>query len=506
MTAGNSSSNDLRLELSKHLTSSDGSIRSEVAALLQLAQDKGPSDDDAIMVFWEIYRSTTAPPQESDNLIVQWLGQQYRSLEVPYSPDDDSDVLLELLTFLHVTAARAFKIKQRDGLSEEVVDCLTSVERTMARLNHDLNFRDQPDLREAFASLISAVAVSGIAFVELSRTCHNEHRHSDALHYIAKATRYYDEAVECNSTAIGENGRSLWGDRFDAESSLQGDLQEHLSELDVSLKEASNLFEQIKIDSRRVDDWKQIAEDCEALMAATYSTGVDDAILDESGNPVSWSEYWIAAATWARCQLSPTELQEYQTRLDETAAEDRLRVYFFGGRWPKLNRKARTSIVNADIHMHSKELGQRFDTILNELRIATEAIFHEHFWEPLTKVGPSEWFTELNEFEELKEKIESVSPHPALKDLIWTCNRPFFRKFLEHRHIDCSDIRFLTQSLPSLFEQLRVPRNEAEHDPNAVLSPIRVGDVYKTFLGIGRPGVLPELDRIGQKLQLNRPG
>ena len=467
-------------------------------AIREFAQGRAKTpDDDAIWIFWEARRSVSAEPARTDDAVLKSLDSLYEKHRVSYEPDDEEDNLVELLTFLHIAAARAVKVRQRDGLSEEVTDCLYEVERAMDRLALELSLKeDPPSLTDGFASLISAVAVSGTVFVELSKVCRSERRYTDALKYLAKATRFYDEAAICSPIDWAPDHRE---DNYEVEMRTRRRLQRHLGDLEVSLEDARGLFDEVKTNHRRVGDWSQVAEDCRALMNANWVSGSSDEFRDEHGDLIGWQAYWNGAQTWARARISPTELQELQARHEQEAAIRRIRLYFFSETWDILTSRAQAAIVNADLHMHSRERGQRLDAALNELRIATEETLNQNCWEPLATVGPAEWFPELDEFEKRRDKICRSRQAPGLSDYVWVCGRPFFKVFLERQPVDDSEIAFLTQDLPALCRQLLHLRNIAEHELGTELSRTVVDACYKAFLGIGRLGVLPELARIVKK-------
>ena len=70
--------------------------------------------------------------------------------------------------------------------------------------------------------------------------------------------------------------------------------------------------------------------------------------------------------------------------------------------------------------------------------------------------------------------------------------------------LDSRDVRFLTGQLPEDISQLRSERNVAEHEVDMSPVPDSPQSFYRGFLGIGREGVLPQLARIGRKLQSRR--
>ena len=88
----------------------------------------------------------------------------------------------------------------------------------------------------------------------------------------------------------------------------------------------------------------------------------------------------------------------------------------------------------------------------------------------------------------------------GVREYIQLCRSCSLRSFAKRKLSD-SEIKFLTEKLPTGLRQLADTRNVPEHDTGASVSRDTVASFYRGFLGIGQPGILPELARIGHKLQ-----
>ena len=96
-------------------------------------------------------------------------------------------------------------------MSEEVLNCLLEVERTMARLKHAglFDLIDLDDCSQAFQ--LSAHAVSAKAFAELGRVRHREGRYDKALGYMAEAVEDSQYAIYRYAWDVGSAVRAcLW--------------------------------------------------------------------------------------------------------------------------------------------------------------------------------------------------------------------------------------------------------------------------------------------------------
>lgn len=267
--------------------------------------------------------------------------------------------------------------------------------------------------------------------------------------------------------------------------------------LEVSPKEATIIFESTKANSQSDEDWARVAADCYVLATAEFVTWDEDEAWEDYGIALNWNEYWQRARGWAEAQLSPSEYRKMRDADREDAAERRLKNYFFGGNWTQLPSRAQAALISAD-RTWNEEKGRR-ESILNELRIASEEFCYKFIWKPLTASKPSSF-----DFLDLKTKVVARGSTPSLFEYAGLFGRPYFRLFLKGQELDCSDKKFLTEALPAMLEQLRPRRNDGEHVIGSTTSESTIGDYYRTFLGIGGLGGLPEFARIGRKLHDGR--
>ena len=93
----------------------------------------------------------------------------------------------------------------------------------------------------------------------------------------------------------------------------------------------------------------------------------------------------------------------------------------------------------------------------------------------------------------------------GVRDYINICELRSMPSLLSDRNLTDDEIKFMTEDLPSGMRNLVRARNPAEHETGtSLIPPALVDSAYRLFLGIGRPGVLPQLVRIGRKLQGRR--
>ena len=488
-------------------------------------------------------------------------------------------VLKNGLVFIHIAAARAFKLQQADGFSEEVRNCLDDVERTLDRLyragfDHKYaSWRGGERRLEGVAIYHSTLAVSALSFVYLSRIRRLDGDNVTALQYLARAGELYEEALP---TPMGIwEAWPLGTDRPKPDTvgpeyfRVGGDFVYFVTGLLISVSQFTELLELLKADKQSVDDWGAVASACSSLAGQSWSWRFEEFVevsrrienLDEfnefeyfdkhgvwlsrelvefeqawyedqegyheiyaihdilsahieqvripydEAKKVKWGEFWHSAGAWATAQLSPSEYKKLREDDEKDAAELRLTNYFFGSDWLHLPERVQESLITADDNWYSPQKVRR-EAILNELLKATEQMCYEYIWQPLAN---AEWFPELDGFEERKAEIRNraypLSQNPGIGDLLWACRQPFFKKFLKYRQLKRSEIEFLTSTLPACCQRLRKSRNSFEHDLTGVLSRDAVDVVnheFRTFLGIGEKGVLPELAGIGRKIRSSR--
>ena len=89
----------------------------------------------------------------------------------------------------------------------------------------------------------------------------------------------------------------------------------------------------------------------------------------------------------------------------------------------------------------------------------------------------------------------------GVNEYISICNIRDLPESLKNRGLIEDEIQFVTQMLPSALDWLRVERNRAEHEVGSSVPRERVNQAFRRFLGIDELGILPELARIGAKLE-----
>lgn len=218
--------------------------RTDVIALVPLLSGgNGDLVNEAFELFWSVscprmlFDGALAEPlrPQNEGLMLECLEFLQRRHHVEYVPDsDETDIYLRLSTYVHIVAARAFRIMQSDGPSEEVVGCLIEVERAIERLAREtrtISIRgiEALDTSEASVFFISTGAVAALAFMELSRVRRIDGDHASALHYLAKAAIYFDESVRNNRSTLNarydDQEHSL--DSYKLEARLQSLLDDH---------------------------------------------------------------------------------------------------------------------------------------------------------------------------------------------------------------------------------------------------------------------------------------
>ena len=491
-------------------------------------------------LFWRVYELWTDGHiyggsvliDEYNDLIVDWLDHLYFDYRVPYIPDVDDglDNHDELFTYLHIAAARAFRIRNGKEVSEEVLDCLIEVDRTMARLR-PMSGEPSGFYIEAPSLYTSAGAITAMAYVELWRIRKSEGHYTDALHYLSMAAQYYDGAT---TNFYGEYIDELWPEISQEEHYWESRLQRLFTGLDISAREAVNTFLAIKSNAGLVEDWTQVARDCGVMSDSAMhtwdftelrdsdadtlfavSTSKSDAKFDqiqdelivlnaEFGDDlrgmVTWGEFWHGAKVWASAQLSPSEYRKMREEDERDAAGRRLETYFFGRNWSYLPGSAQERLINADILLNSAQR-VALESVLNDLQRATEEICFQVIWKPLDDAKRGSF--DILGFRKIKAELEERHPpqDPSISEYIRICSGDWYSRFLRSLEIGKSDIQFLTKTLPNQMSQLRSERNSAEHEIGGLKSRDSVESFYRGFLGIGQAGVLPELARIGHELR-----
>ena len=511
--------------------------RPEIRAIFRFGEssDTGGALYDAMQLFWGVYElwkdgHMSVLPARYEDIILDWFEHFQRSHRVPYVPDsyDGLDNHDELFIYLHIAAARAFRIRKGKEISEEVLDCLIEVERTLARLGATSK---GPGVffGEAPSYYTSAGAILAMVFMDLWRIRQAEGRYADALHYLSGAAQYFEGAA---ANFYGMHIDELWPEVAEKEHYWETRLQCLLTGLDVTARDMVNTFQSIRSNTGSVDDWVQVARDCGsisnspihtwdfaelrdsadghlvALSTADSTTGFDqmrDVLIvlnAESGDGLlAWGGFWHGAKMWASAQFSPSEYRKMREDDEKHAAETRLKNYFFGIDWPYLPERAQHRLINADLIWNSPQRVSR-ESVLNDLLRVVEEMCEQFMFQPL-----------MNE-ERTRSEILSIEGRVSedwrraslgVREYIWICNIQSLPSFLEELQLAEDEIQFVTRRLPTAMRQLTDARNPAEHEVGSSAPPKLVNIAYRLYLGIGQPGILPELARIGRKLQVHRP-
>jgi hypothetical protein len=429
-----------------------------------------------------------------EELLLDWLAMLDKRQRVPYQPDkDDAEHIVNLLTHIHVAAARAFRLKESHGLSEDVRDCLESTWQAMGRLRLIIGGPDR-FYEEAPGSVISAGAICGMVLVELSQVARLDGRYEDALHLLAEAVRYYGGAVANN---VEEGIEEIWPASAEDEKLWQSRLEGYLTGLDVSLNDSVTLFRQVQIQGKSMD-WKQVANDCQTLAKCWSLVEAGEAPVHEpDGTERTWGEFWHVSRGWAEAQLTPSELREYLQEWEARAAVNRLRSYFFGDLWERVPPRARERLVNADLLWFSPQ-PVAVEDILNQLQVATESMCHAFIWEPLQQAKGG---LDILEFAKKNENLRTKGRDPTLNDYAWVCRQSFLRALLERQGLGAEERDFLTADLPKALDSLRKKRDLVQHDPKKAWRREEVKPFVREFLGIGQRGILTRLAEVGAKLR-----
>lgn len=248
--------------------------------------------DDPIGLFWNLYESTSNVSIEWDSLIVRVLDFLYQKHQVPYQPDGEPrndndfqfsldaeqliipDKVKGLVRFLHVAAARGFRIKRsQDGqLSEEAINCFMEVVRTNNRL-YQAGLGDLIDLDNSLMFLLSADAVAAKASVEIARLRVAEGHYEEALGYLASAAFWSHYSVERYSEQGDDTDYRTESAPVPMAPSCS--MTDHIvrNGLDnTSFAEIASTFMKLK-EYGRANHWLEVVKDCEHLLYSVYIFG-----------------------------------------------------------------------------------------------------------------------------------------------------------------------------------------------------------------------------------------
>jgi len=191
-------------------------------------------------------------------------------------------------------------------------------------------------------------------------------------------------------------------------------------------------------------------------------------------------------------------LRELLNEREDIASEKRLRTYFFGDEaWIKLPERVKSSLISADRDWFSGTVARK-EAVFNELRIAAEELLHNGLWKPL-----EQWIqnrkknnNDTKQFIDRRQELSEKGLMPTLLDFERTCRLSITDAFLKEKGISNEKRIWFCNQLPKSLYHLRRARNRAEHESADQWTRQDLSKFYDEFIGIGRPGILPELCRI----------
>ena len=486
-------------------------LRADLHALYEFDKARGSdSTPDGVKLFWDMWRpwnmfdletpfgNLPALDDDLEDAVLKELARLESECRISYVPDADllEEHLEAAVQYVHVGAASALRRRKRDGLAEDVVDTLQEVLRILhlLEIEYDPNRLSVSDMAEYHSSMVSQFGVRSLVLSELANVRSSDGKHQEAFD-TAFDSFVCGEAVWDVVTLDREFLLEVFGEeRLALEEETRDAIRRCLRLQDP--QQVVDCFEELKrVD--KSDNWRLVARQC-ARLARTIDEDLRElSVLDGNRQDIDWYGYWRRAQGWAEEHLGPQELRDLQKAYEEEASVDRRKGYFFGDLWEKMPLKARESLVNVDSAWFDKSRGRGFGAVLEDLLVAAEVMCHSFIWKPLlNSPGDQMLLPILAEDRELQEKgfFETVSTYA------WVCRQQGFKKFAQEKGIRNKEQQFLYQDLPEALYSLRGERTPARHNPEIRMRREEVEPLVRSFLGIGRPGVLRRLVEVGQKL------
>ena len=260
-------------------------------------------------------------------------------------------------------------------------------------------------------------------------------------------------------------------------------------------------FERLKAQDKS-DNWRLVARQCARLARTLDDDLREQTTLDGNREAADWYGYWSRARGWAEEHLGSQERREQRKADEEETSERRLKAYFFGESWETIPKKARERLVNVDEAWLSRSRHRDYGAVLNDLRVAAEAMCYTFIWEPLLKSQSDQTLLRiLDRDSDLRRRGYT----PSLVDYAWVCKEQGFRKFVQERGVGGVEQQFLHRDLPNALHLLRKLRRDAEHDLVRSFARTEVEPSVRLFLGAGGFGVLRHLAEVGPKLGSKPP-
>ena len=502
---------DLALEHAKRTNT----FRRDLVALLLFVKareaDSAADEQAVVNLFWETWRPRLDsgnvgqlednPPQldqDIEDALLEELARLERERRIRSKPDADflEEHLEAAVQYVHLGAASALRRRKRDGFTDDVVVTLWEVTRILhlLEIEYDQKSLFVSDLADAHSVIVSQFGVRSLVMGELAYSMSIDGKHQEAFemafHSFVCAEAVWD-AVNVDREflleMVGEN-------RLAAQEEMRTTIGRCLP-----LQEAQQLvdcFEGLKAQDKS-DSWRLVARQC-ARLAQTLDDDLRESIvLDGNHEATDWYGYWNRARGWAEEHLGPHEFRELRRADEEEASERRLKAYFFGASWEKIPERARGRLVNVDEAWLSRSRGRDYGAVLNDLRVAAEAMCDKFLWKPLEK---SPWDQTLQRIVDRDSALRDRGHTPSLPHYASLCEEQGFRQFVQEQGASDFEQQFLHQDLPNALHLLRKLRRDAEHGPEKSFARSEVEWSVRLFLGVGGFGILRRLAEVGPKL------
>lgn len=428
-------------------------------------------------------------PDDMEETFLHMLDELESQTRIIYQPDVDPGSILDgLFTYIHIAAARAFRLKCLGGYNDDVEQGFEA----SLKLIRWMGIKPD-DMSDAPIDFVSSGAIAALILIEFFQMKRIDAKYGEALHLLAEGLQYITQDIEEPPDWIKQDNP----DDVDRERQLRVKLKECLALIELNPQEVVHVFEAIR-SREKCDNWKQLVNDCKIIAEYWDWCGKgDERCIDLSGKETPLLQFWHISQGWAEAQLNPYVLRTLMREREDETAKNRLQTYFFNHElWKQLPEKTQRSLVDADRAWHSTKMG-RIESIFNDLKIAAESICYSFIWK-----GVSSWANRENigTFISKENHLKRINHEPTLVDYSWVLRQPFFIEFLNKYNIEEKEQIFLIEKLPSVFDELCTKRNISEHGPKYIANRADVGPIFKAFMGIGQEGILPRMAEIKKKI------
>ncbi len=464
-------------------------------------------------------------PTEAAQIIVDRLDLLIEKKRVPYIPDEP-DSALALYTYLHLEAARLYRLIKVQAYSETTRETLDKAMKAFSRCSKAIGDTSRAPWSQEYS--VSFEAIGSFLYITRFFVKRADGDYEDALNMLSEGLQHIQASHAISTVNLSLS--SIPRIHFDY-LNLSTDIRKVVPWVkELNLQLFVDCFEAIR-KGKKIADTKKLADICDLLayfsdepwlakkepvdpLSYLLSNDLDDltnneatGVVDADGN--YWeqvSEFWQYALGWVEAQLTPSDFKTILDEREEQAAEKRLKKYFFKeDLWNRLPARTRSSLISADRDWFGGS-GARIEAILNELRIAVEELLILEFWKPL-----GQWFDKhgrncqgSQSFLDLKLELENKRKVPTILDFEHICKMQISGIFLVNMGVTREDRVWFIQRLQESLFPLRRARNRAEHESGTQLTHEELNKYYNEFIGIGQPGVIEKLSKL--LLSLNREG